>query len=182
MCLTVLTDLSYQSRLRNHFFFVLERAMVLANLTHVQKVRLLYKSCLKLHRGLPLHLKAIGDTYVRDEFRRHIKADQQQVQLFMEAWAVRILDQLVGTKPKSYFRNMHLTFQNNLGWRGSRLEWRSGSLWRSLILKILATNNCPNCTNFIPRQRSQLIRRKIPILCLKRIFYCFIVSSREEPK
>ena len=67
--------------------------MVLANLTHVQKVRLLYKSCLKLHRGLPLHLKAIGDTYVRDEFRRHIKADQQQVQLFMEAWAVRILDQ-----------------------------------------------------------------------------------------
>ena len=65
--------------------------MVLGNLTHVQKVRLLYKSCLKLHRGLPLHLKAIGDTYVRDEFRRHVKADQQQVQLFMEAWAVRIL-------------------------------------------------------------------------------------------
>ena len=65
--------------------------MVLGNLTHVQKVRLLYKSCLKLHRGLPLHLKAIGDPYVKDEFRRHIKADQQQVQLFMEAWAVRIL-------------------------------------------------------------------------------------------
>ena len=64
--------------------------MVVGNLTHVQKVRLLYKSCLKLHRGLPLHLKAIGDTYVRDEFKRHIKADQQQVQLFMEAWAVRV--------------------------------------------------------------------------------------------
>ena len=73
--------------------------MVLGNLTHVQKVRLLYKSCLKLHRGLPLHLKAIGDTYVKDEFRRHIKADQQQVQLFMEAWAVRISDQdLMGTE------------------------------------------------------------------------------------
>ena len=88
--------------------------MVLGNLTHVQKVRLLYKSCLKLHRGLPLHLKAIGDTYVRDEFRRHIKADQQQVQLFMEAWAVRILC-LVGTEPQFYFRNMQLTSQNNSG-------------------------------------------------------------------
>ena len=71
-------------------FFFLETKMVLGNLTHVQKVRLLYKSCLKLHRGLPLHLKAIGDTYVRDEFRRHVKADQQQVQLFMEAWAVSL--------------------------------------------------------------------------------------------
>jgi len=66
--------------------------MVVGNLTHVQKVRLLYKSCLKLHRGLPLHLKAIGDTYVRDEFKRHVKADQQQVQLFMEAWAKYAID------------------------------------------------------------------------------------------
>jgi len=56
-------------------------------LTHTQKVRLLYKSCLKLHRGLPLHLKAIGDTYVKDEFRRHKKAEPAQVQIFMEAWA-----------------------------------------------------------------------------------------------
>ena len=61
-------------------------------LSHVQKVRLLYKSCLKLHRGLPIHLKAIGDTYVRDEFKRHKKAEQQQVQLFMEAWAKYAID------------------------------------------------------------------------------------------
>jgi len=56
-------------------------------MNHVQKVRLLYKSCLKLHRGLPIHMKAIGDTYVKDEFRRHKKADAQQTQIFMEAWA-----------------------------------------------------------------------------------------------
>jgi len=62
------------------------------SLSHVQKVRLLYKSCLKLHRGLPLHMKAIGDTYVRDEFRRHIKADAQQTQIFMEAWAKYAID------------------------------------------------------------------------------------------
>ena len=57
-------------------------------MSHVQKVRLLYKTCLKLHRGLPIHLKAIGDTYVKDEFRRHKKADVAQTQIFMEAWAV----------------------------------------------------------------------------------------------
>ena len=62
--------------------------MNIGNLSHTQKVRLLYKSCLKLHRGLPIHLKAIGDTYVRDEFKRHKTADQQQVKTFMEAWAV----------------------------------------------------------------------------------------------
>lgn len=32
-------------------------------------------------------MKAIGDTYVKDEFRRHKKADAQQTQIFMEAWA-----------------------------------------------------------------------------------------------
>jgi len=61
--------------------------MSIGGLSHVQKVRLLYKSCLKLHRGLPIHMKAIGDTYVKDEFRRHKKADPQQTQIFMEAWA-----------------------------------------------------------------------------------------------
>eukprot|EP00090_Calanus_glacialis_P032658 TRINITY_DN5411_c0_g1_i1.p1 TRINITY_DN5411_c0_g1~~TRINITY_DN5411_c0_g1_i1.p1 ORF type:complete len:125 (-),score=28.87 TRINITY_DN5411_c0_g1_i1:55-429(-) len=61
--------------------------MSLGGMNHVQKVRLLYKSCLKLHRGLPIHFKAIGDTYVKDEFRRHKGADAQQTQIFMEAWA-----------------------------------------------------------------------------------------------
>ena len=76
----------------------------MSSLSHVQKVRLLYKSCLKLHRGLPIHLKAIGDTYVKDEFRRHKKADEQQVKLFMEAWAVsicRVIDRI---------RSKHLIF------------------------------------------------------------------------
>eukprot|EP00088_Acartia_fossae_P054350 TRINITY_DN6231_c0_g1_i5.p1 TRINITY_DN6231_c0_g1~~TRINITY_DN6231_c0_g1_i5.p1 ORF type:complete len:123 (-),score=10.41 TRINITY_DN6231_c0_g1_i5:340-708(-) len=64
----------------------------MSQLNHVQKVRLLYKTCLKLHRGLPLHLKAIGDTYVKDEFRRHKKADTAQTQIFMEAWAKYAID------------------------------------------------------------------------------------------
>ena len=66
--------------------------MSVGGLSHVQKVRLLYKSCLKLHRGLPIHLKAIGDSYVRDEFKRHKKAEAVQVKTFMEAWATYAID------------------------------------------------------------------------------------------
>ena len=29
--------------------------------THVQRVRLLYKTILRIHRGLPIEIKAIGD-------------------------------------------------------------------------------------------------------------------------
>ena len=39
-------------------------------LTHVQRVRILYKTCLRLHRGMPTHMQIIGDAYVKDEFKR----------------------------------------------------------------------------------------------------------------
>ena len=58
------------------------------SLTHVQRVRLLYKTCLRLHRGLPTQLQILGDAYVKDEFRRHKEADAVQTITFMEAWAV----------------------------------------------------------------------------------------------
>ena len=61
-----------------------------AALTHVQRVRLLYKTCLRLHRGLPTQMQIIGDAYVKDEFKRHKAADQMQTKAFMEAWAVSI--------------------------------------------------------------------------------------------
>ena len=84
----------------------------MASLTHVQKVRLLYKSCLKLHRGLPIHLKAIGDTYVKDEFKRHKAADQAQVQIFMEAWAVILYQLIKHQSIINLFRNMPLICQS----------------------------------------------------------------------
>ncbi|XP_043244149.1 succinate dehydrogenase assembly factor 3, mitochondrial-like isoform X3 [Amphibalanus amphitrite] len=56
-------------------------------LTHVQSVRMLYKSVLRLHRGLPAELKALGDQYVRDEFRRHRDAPAREAGLFLQEWA-----------------------------------------------------------------------------------------------
>ncbi|XP_006911990.1 succinate dehydrogenase assembly factor 3, mitochondrial isoform X2 [Pteropus alecto] len=38
---------------------------------HVSRVRALYRRILLLHRLLPPDLKALGDQYVKDEFRRH---------------------------------------------------------------------------------------------------------------
>jgi hypothetical protein len=58
--------------------------------THAGRVRFLYKTCLKLHRGLPEHLRTIGDVYVRDEFRRHKAVGDAETLIFMEAWSVRM--------------------------------------------------------------------------------------------
>ena len=60
----------------------------LAMLAHGKRVRILYKTILKLHRGLPPDLAYMGDAYVKDEFRRHKKANPEQTISFMEAWAV----------------------------------------------------------------------------------------------
>ncbi|KAG8443102.1 hypothetical protein GDO86_011789 [Hymenochirus boettgeri] len=54
--------------------------------THVSQVRSLYKRILILHRMLPLHLKALGDQYVKDEFRRHKNVSSQEAKLFMAEW------------------------------------------------------------------------------------------------
>ncbi|OCT75705.1 hypothetical protein XELAEV_18030889mg [Xenopus laevis] len=40
-------------------------------LSHVQNVTFLYKRILVLHHMLPLHFKALGDQYVKDQFRKH---------------------------------------------------------------------------------------------------------------
>ncbi|XP_017039689.1 succinate dehydrogenase assembly factor 3, mitochondrial [Drosophila ficusphila] len=61
--------------------------IVMNQLTHPQRVRLLYKTILRLHRGLPAELRALGDNYVRDEFRRHLKCNPMEAQLFMTEWA-----------------------------------------------------------------------------------------------
>ncbi|XP_061386220.1 succinate dehydrogenase assembly factor 3, mitochondrial [Musca vetustissima] len=56
-------------------------------LSHPQRVRILYKTILRLHRGLPDELKDLGDKYVKDEFRRHLKCNPMEAQLFMTEWA-----------------------------------------------------------------------------------------------
>ncbi|KAK1805681.1 hypothetical protein P4O66_019249 [Electrophorus voltai] len=53
---------------------------------HVSKVRSLYKRILFLHRFMPIDLRALGDQYVKDEFRRHKSAPPETVKLFMKEW------------------------------------------------------------------------------------------------
>lgn len=55
---------------------------------HVTRVRSLYKRILVLHRFLPIDLKALGDQYVKDEFRRHKRASAEEVDKFMTEWQV----------------------------------------------------------------------------------------------
>ncbi|KAM4631386.1 succinate dehydrogenase assembly factor 3, mitochondrial [Polymixia lowei] len=58
----------------------------MATSAHVSKVRSLYKRILLLHRFLPIHLRALGDQYVKDEFRRHKGVSRQEAAAFMVEW------------------------------------------------------------------------------------------------
>ncbi|XP_028317800.1 succinate dehydrogenase assembly factor 3, mitochondrial [Gouania willdenowi] len=54
--------------------------------SHVSTVRALYKRILVLHRFLPIDLRALGDQYVKDEFRRHMQASPEETRGFMAEW------------------------------------------------------------------------------------------------
>lgn len=48
----------------------------------------LYRRVLKLHKHLPLTSKALGDQYVKNEFRRHKNANADQITKFIQEWKV----------------------------------------------------------------------------------------------
>ena len=89
--------------------FLTDMSSIVASLTHVQRVRILFKTCLRLHRGLPTQMQIIGDAYVKDEFKRHKAIDNPaQIASCMEAWSVSILCPQNEWDVKNYFfRNMH---------------------------------------------------------------------------
>ncbi|XP_039536692.1 succinate dehydrogenase assembly factor 3, mitochondrial [Pimephales promelas] len=58
----------------------------MAHPAHVSVVRSLYKRILLLHRFLPIDLRALGDQYVKDEFRRNKSASGEEVTRFMTEW------------------------------------------------------------------------------------------------
>ena len=55
---------------------------------HVTRVRILYKAILRLHRGLPPQLQALGTQYVKEEFKQHKNCEPSLVPVFMKEWTV----------------------------------------------------------------------------------------------
>uniref|UniRef100_A0A4X2JRR0 Succinate dehydrogenase assembly factor 3 n=2 Tax=Vombatus ursinus TaxID=29139 RepID=A0A4X2JRR0_VOMUR len=53
---------------------------------HVSRVRALYRRLLVLHRALPPDLRALGDQYVKDEFRRHKGVGREEALRFLREW------------------------------------------------------------------------------------------------
>ncbi|XP_011297939.1 succinate dehydrogenase assembly factor 3, mitochondrial isoform X2 [Fopius arisanus] len=62
----------------------------MSHYSHVQRVRKLYKTILKLHRGLPEAMQTLGNNYLRDEFRRHKTCGSTEANVFMHEWASNI--------------------------------------------------------------------------------------------
>ncbi|KAK5971257.1 Succinate dehydrogenase assembly factor mitochondrial [Trichostrongylus colubriformis] len=46
----------------------------------------LYKRILRLHCGLPPPARLMGDSYVKDEFRRHKDASPEHTSIFLNEW------------------------------------------------------------------------------------------------
>lgn len=80
----------------------------MASYTNVQKVRILYKLILRLHRSLPDELQVIGTNYARDEFKRHKSCAPNEAAIFMNEWTI-------------IFRIMQYLWLNNLVLRIIRL-------------------------------------------------------------
>ncbi|XP_068950579.1 succinate dehydrogenase assembly factor 3, mitochondrial [Petaurus breviceps papuanus] len=53
---------------------------------HASRVRALYRRLLALHRELPPDLRALGDQYVKDEFRRHKGVGREEALRFLTEW------------------------------------------------------------------------------------------------
>ncbi|KAJ8969346.1 hypothetical protein NQ317_011041 [Molorchus minor] len=61
------------------------------------RAKILYKTILKLHRGLPSEMQIIGTNYVRDEFKRHKSCNSNEAEIFINEWAcyaLTLADQL----------------------------------------------------------------------------------------
>ena len=60
----------------------------MASGNHVSMVRYLYKSILRLHKGMPVEFRALGDQYTREEFKRHKNCEKAEADKFMLEWTV----------------------------------------------------------------------------------------------
>lgn len=81
---------------------------------HVSKVRSMYKRILVLHRFLPIDLRALGDQYVKDEFRRHKGASPEEVKSFMKEWEVNHYTRTRPTKPHSKISSFKMSLNDFL--------------------------------------------------------------------
>uniref|UniRef100_A0A8V5H4A2 Succinate dehydrogenase assembly factor 3 n=1 Tax=Melopsittacus undulatus TaxID=13146 RepID=A0A8V5H4A2_MELUD len=57
--------------------------------------RRLYRRILLLHRALPAALRALGDRYVKEEFRKHKAAGPAEAQRFLREWEATLIEQQI---------------------------------------------------------------------------------------
>lgn len=62
---------------------------------HIKKVRFLYKTILRLHQELPVALQTLGNSYLKDEFKRHKNCNQAEAAQFMMEWTVSMISTIV---------------------------------------------------------------------------------------
>ncbi|NXF96132.1 SDHF3 factor, partial [Eubucco bourcierii] len=67
----------------------------------------LYRRILLLHRALPPALRALGDRYVKEEFRKHKAAGPAEAQRFLREWEATLIQQQIN-EDKEHLREKTL--------------------------------------------------------------------------
>ncbi|NXH12958.1 SDHF3 factor, partial [Bucco capensis] len=63
--------------------------------------RSLYRRILLLHRALPAALRALGDRYVKEEFRKHKAVGPAEAQRFLREWEATLIEQQINEDKQS---------------------------------------------------------------------------------
>ncbi|XP_013381214.1 succinate dehydrogenase assembly factor 3, mitochondrial-like [Lingula anatina] len=75
---------------------------------HLSRVRLLYKTIIRLHKGLPDEMRYLGDSYVKEEFKRHKTAEPEVAAKFLEEWTKYAYELSKQLGPKGIKKNAQI--------------------------------------------------------------------------
>ena len=82
--------------------------------THVQSVKRLYKLVFQLHKSLPVELREIGNSYVRNEFKLHKAATPDQAKTFLTEWANYAQTLMKQLKPNAGPKRIGLNLEDKI--------------------------------------------------------------------
>jgi len=88
-----------------------QAAAQLFNANHKLLVCTLYKRIFRLHRGLPADFRLLGDSYCRDEFKRHKGCSKTEADVFLSEWTSYAITLAKQISKRSAFQSFGIDLQ-----------------------------------------------------------------------
>lgn len=88
-----------------------QAAVRLFSANHKLLVSTLYKRIFRLHRGLPADFRLLGDSYCRDEFKRHKGCSKDESDVFLGEWTTYAITLAKQLSKRTAFQSFGIDFQ-----------------------------------------------------------------------